>query len=77
MEHGEVISNFETGNPPVGWESEGQLRISNSKKHRADCRLVESACKALFYPTDTSGGQSDCRIQILDLRVQNLAARNA
>ncbi len=27
--HREVISNCETGNPPEGWESEGQLRISD------------------------------------------------
>ena len=31
MEHGELISNlgfdrhFQTGNPPAGWESEGQI----------------------------------------------------
>ena len=24
---GKIISNCETGNPPEGWESEGQLRI--------------------------------------------------
>jgi hypothetical protein len=27
-----AISDCETGNPPEGWESEGQLRISNLKK---------------------------------------------
>jgi len=30
MEHMEVISNCETGNPPEGWESEGQYRIAKS-----------------------------------------------
>jgi hypothetical protein len=32
IEHREAIANFETGNPPEGWESEGQLRISNFEK---------------------------------------------
>jgi hypothetical protein len=27
--HGEIISNCETGNPPEGWESEGQFRIAH------------------------------------------------
>ena len=31
MEHREVISNCETGNPPEGWESEGQFWIANVK----------------------------------------------
>jgi hypothetical protein len=31
MEHRGVISNIETGNPPEGWESEGQLRIAKLK----------------------------------------------
>jgi hypothetical protein len=26
---GKIISDCETGNPPEGWESEGQLRIVN------------------------------------------------
>jgi hypothetical protein len=29
MGHGEVIAEFETGNPPEGWESEGQIRFSD------------------------------------------------
>ena len=32
---GKIISDCETGNPPEGWESEGQLRI-------ADCGLGKS-----------------------------------
>ena len=32
MGHRETIANCETGNPPEGWESEGQFRFANLKK---------------------------------------------
>ena len=34
MGHGAWGGKFETGNPPVGWESEGRLRISNFEFER-------------------------------------------
>jgi hypothetical protein len=29
-----MIADFETGNPPEGWESEGQFRIADLRKGR-------------------------------------------
>ena len=37
--HRGKIANFETGNPPEGWESEGQLRIVNLK---ARCWMLDT-----------------------------------
>ena len=39
--HGAWESNFETGNPPEGWESEGQLRNAN-------CEFKKEKTKILF-----------------------------
>ena len=38
MEHRGTVANCETGNPPEGWESEGQFRIANLKKLAAGRR---------------------------------------
>jgi hypothetical protein len=50
MGHREIIANFETGNLPEGWESEGQLRISNLKKQE---KLFPTniLCQWFYYST--------------------------
>ena len=39
MGHREVIADCETGNPPEGWESEGQFQNSNFKIPNPKCAL--------------------------------------
>jgi hypothetical protein len=45
------ISNCETGNPPEGWESEGQFRDFNS--------MLYALCSMLFHNGSASGGTID------------------
>ena len=40
-EGGGQIANFETGNPPEGWESEGQLRMADLKKAEGRLRIAD------------------------------------
>jgi len=39
---GKIISDCETGNPPEGWESEGQLRISDLKARKQESGEAQS-----------------------------------
>ena len=39
MGHREVIADCETGNPPEGWESEGQFQNSNFEIPNPKCAL--------------------------------------
>ena len=57
------ISDCETGNPPEGWKSEGQLRIADLNKQRGDGEMRRKTTEDRGQKTEAVGLISENREQ--------------